>query len=138
MLVGINSGGVPVVPDEAKGVAAHHLHIANLGPLLVQGKRTGGRRGFSLRAGERVAVVEDVVTTGRSTREVVQIAQGAGAQVLAVAAIVDRSGRTAAFGVPFVSLLTLDVPAFPAGQCEMCRRGLPLEKPGSRAAGGGL
>ncbi len=91
------------------------------------------RRGFALRPHERAVVVEDVVTTGGSTREVIEVARAAGADVCAVGAIIDRgAGGPALFGLPFVSLLRLDAPAFPAGQCEMCRRGLPLEKPGSR------
>jgi orotate phosphoribosyltransferase len=90
------------------------------------------RRGFELRQSDRVVVVEDVVTTGLSTREVIQVVRASGAEVIGVAAIVDRSGSRAAFDVPFVSLMQLDVPANPPESCELCRAGLPVVKPGSR------
>jgi orotate phosphoribosyltransferase len=90
------------------------------------------RRGFALRPGDRVVVVEDVVTTGLSTREVIAVVRAAGAEVLTVAAIIDRSGNRAAFDVPFVSLAQLDVPAKPAESCELCAAGQPVVKPGSR------
>ena len=85
-----------------------------------------------MRPGERIAVIEDVVTTGLSTREVIELARAAGAQVIAVGAIVDRSGGRAAFDVPFVSLAALEVPAMPPDACDLCRAGIPLVKPGSR------
>jgi len=90
------------------------------------------RRGFSLRPGERVVVVEDVVTTGGSTKEVMEVARAAGAVVAAVASIVDRSGGSAPFDVPFVSLLRLNVPAYPPTHCPLCAEGTPAVKPGSR------
>ncbi len=90
------------------------------------------RRGFRVKPGERTVVVEDVVTTGGSTREVIQVLRAAGAEVAAVACIVDRSGGRAQFDVPLVSLLQLDVPAWPPSECALCRTGVPIEKPGSR------
>ena len=90
------------------------------------------RRGFAVVPGERAVVVEDVITTGGSTREVLAALRAGGAEIRGVAAIVDRSGGQAEFGVPMVSLLQLPVPAWTAEQCEICRRGIPLEKPGSR------
>ena len=90
------------------------------------------RRGFRFTPGARTLVVEDVVTTGGSTREVIELARVAGCEVRAVAVIVDRSGGRAEFDVPLVSLLQLDVPTWSAADCELCRRGEPVEKPGSR------
>lgn len=90
------------------------------------------RRGFALRPGERVVVVEDVVTTGGSTKEVMEVARAAGGEVRGVAAIVDRSGGESPFDVPFVSLLQLNVPAYPPQQCPLCAQGTPAIKPGSR------
>ena len=90
------------------------------------------RRGFAVVAGERAVVVEDVITTGGSTREVLAALRTGGAEIRGVAAIVDRSGGQAELSVPMVSLLQLPVPAWTAEQCEICRRGIPLEKPGSR------
>jgi orotate phosphoribosyltransferase len=90
------------------------------------------RRGFSLEPGEPVVVVEDVVTTGGSTREVIQAVTGFGASVAAVGSLVDRSGGRVELGVPRRSLLTLEVPSWPASECPLCAQGSKPEKPGSR------
>ena len=90
------------------------------------------RRGFAMNKGERVLVVEDVITTGGSTRDTIAALQAAGAWVVAAASIIDRSGGHAEVGVPRVSLATLAVPAVPADDCDACKRGDPLIKPGSR------
>lgn len=90
------------------------------------------RRGFRLAEGERVVVVEDVVTTGKSTRETIAALEAAGGDVVAVGAIVDRSGGTAAFDVPFHALLSLPVQAWDPAECPACRDGVPVVKPGSR------
>jgi orotate phosphoribosyltransferase len=90
------------------------------------------RRGFVLAESDRVLVVEDVLTTGGSTRETMQVATAAGAQVVGVASIVDRSGGAATFDVPFESLLKIELPTYKPDQCPLCERGLPVAKPGSR------
>jgi orotate phosphoribosyltransferase len=90
------------------------------------------RRGFELAPGERLVIVEDVVTSGRSTRETAELARSAGAQVLAVGAILDRSGGANPFDVPFVALAALDLPAWATEECPLCAEGRPVEKPGSR------
>jgi orotate phosphoribosyltransferase len=90
------------------------------------------RRGFRLEPGERVAVVEDVVTTGQSTREAAAAVEAAGGRVAAVGAIVDRSGGGRPFEVPFYRLLDLDLPAWSAEECPLCAEGGRPEKPGSR------
>lgn len=90
------------------------------------------RRGFELGAGERVVVVEDVVTTGRSTEETMALARQRGAEPLAVAAILDRSGAGGPFRVPFVALARLDLPTWAADACPLCAAGEPIDKPGSR------
>ena len=92
------------------------------------------RRGFSVQPGETAVVVEDVITTGGSTRDVVDCLQAAGARVLAAGSIIDRSGGTADVGVPRVALATLQVQAYPPEDCPLCRQGLPVVKPGSRPA----
>lgn len=92
------------------------------------------RRGFRLSDAERVLVVEDVVTTAGSTRETIQVARAAGAQVVGAASIVDRSGgagRTA-LDVPLFSLLEISLPTYDPSSCPLCVSGLPLTKPGSR------
>jgi orotate phosphoribosyltransferase len=91
------------------------------------------RRGFSLSRDDRVLVVEDVLTTGKSTRETMQVATAAGARVVGVAAIVDRSGGKAAFDVPFQALLAIDLPTYQPDACPLCATGAPVVKPGSRA-----
>ena len=96
-----------------------------------EGEQMTLRRGFSLSKGERVLVVEDVITTGGSTRETIDVLRTHGATVVAAASIIDRSGGKADVGVPRVSLATLDVPAVVPVDCEACRRGEPGIKPGS-------
>jgi orotate phosphoribosyltransferase len=93
------------------------------------------RRGFVLRPGERVAIVEDVVTTGRSTREVQALALAAGAEVVGIGAILDRSGGRHGFDRPLHALLSLDLPTFPEECCPLCAEGKAIEKPGSRPGG---
>jgi orotate phosphoribosyltransferase len=90
------------------------------------------RRGFRLSEGERAVVVEDVVTTGKSTQETIDALRAAGGEIVGVAAIVDRSGGRAGFGVPFEALLSLPVEAWDPSECPKCREGLPVVKPGSR------
>jgi len=93
------------------------------------------RRGFMLSERDRVLVVEDVLTTGGSTRETMEVAKAAGAQVVGAASIVDRtpSGSARAdLGVPFASLLQIDLPTYESSACPLCAQGLPVVKPGSR------
>ena len=92
------------------------------------------RRGFSLGAGERVLVVEDVVTTGGSTRETIEVARAAGAQVVGAAAIIDRSGGNTRLDVPFHALTDLVLPTYDPATCPLCAAGVPVVKPGSRTA----
>jgi orotate phosphoribosyltransferase len=91
------------------------------------------RRGFAVEAGSRVLVVEDVVTTGGSTREVMDVVSRQGGVVAGVAAIVNRSGQENPFApLPFTALLTVDVPSWPPEACPLCASGVPVSKPGSR------
>jgi orotate phosphoribosyltransferase len=99
-------------------------------------EREGGvmtlRRGFSVRPGERTLVVEDVVTTGGSTRETIDALKLSGANVVAAASIIDRSGGDADVGVPRIALVRLNVPSVDPAHCELCKQGVPAAKPGSR------
>jgi orotate phosphoribosyltransferase len=90
------------------------------------------RRGFSVSAGETAIVIEDVVTTGGSTREVIELLQTAGVRVLGAGSIVDRSGGRVDLGVPRVALATLDATSWTAEECPLCHQGVAIEKPGSR------
>jgi orotate phosphoribosyltransferase len=99
-------------------------------------EREGGefrlRRGFHVEPGQRVVMVEDIVTTGLSSRECIAAIRAAGGTVVAAACIVDRSGGRADVGVPLVALATLDVPAYPADALPPELAALPVEDPGSR------
>ena len=92
------------------------------------------RRGFTVQPGESAVVVEDVITSGGSTREVIETLRAAGARVLAAGSVIDRSGGTAEVGVPRVALATLHVAAHRPEECPLCREGVPVVKPGSRPA----
>jgi orotate phosphoribosyltransferase len=90
------------------------------------------RRGFTLTDQDRVLVVEDVLTTGGSTRETIDVARSAGAHTVGAASIVDRSAGTVRFDVPYHALLEYALAAYDAGGCPLCAQGLPVVKPGSR------
>jgi orotate phosphoribosyltransferase len=90
------------------------------------------RRGFTLAGGEKVLVVEDVVTTGGSTRETIDVARAAGADVVAAAAIIDRSGGQQQLDVPFHALASVALPTYDPAVCPLCAAGTPVVKPGSR------
>ncbi|MFL6468336.1 MAG: orotate phosphoribosyltransferase [Pyrinomonadaceae bacterium] len=91
------------------------------------------RRGFSVRNRERFLVVEDVITTGGSTRECINVLTNAGAKVVGAASIIDRSNGTADVGVPRISLVSIDVPSYDPQNCPLCAAGTTAIKPGSRA-----
>ena len=93
------------------------------------------RRGFSVAENEKLLVVEDVITTGGSTRECIAAVENLGAQVVAAASIIDRSGGGTDVGVPRIALVTLNIPVFEPENCPLCTRGEKVVKPGSRAIG---
>jgi orotate phosphoribosyltransferase len=119
-------GGVLVAHEVARGLGTRGLFTERQDGVMTL------RRGFRLGPGEPVIVVEDVITTGGSTREVMDAVTRAGARTLAVGSLVDRSGGRVELGVPRASLLTLEVATFDAGACPLCRSGTRAEKPGSR------
>jgi orotate phosphoribosyltransferase len=92
------------------------------------------RRGFTLGPDDRVVVIEDVVTTGGSTRETMAVATAAGAQVVGAGAVIDRSGGSSNLGVPFHALVSLTLATYQPDGCPMCQAGQPVVKPGSRAS----
>lgn len=89
------------------------------------------RRGIELKQGEKVIVVEDVTTTGGSAKQVVELVRAHGAEPVAVGAVVDRSNGSATFGLPFHSLIKLNIETYQPDACPLCKEGLPLVKPGS-------
>lgn len=129
--------GIQLVASPAIGglIIGHEVARA-LGARFLWTERDAGsmtlRRGFSVSPGERTLVVEDVVTTGGSTRETVEALRAAGADVIAAASIIDRSGGKADVGVPRVSLAELAVSSVEPSVCEACARGEVAVKPGSR------
>jgi len=118
------------------GIVIGHEVARALGVRFIWTEREDGRmilrRGFSVSPDERVLVVEDVVTTGGSTRETVEALQAQGAKVVGAASIIDRSAGKADVGVSRFALATLDVPSVDPSDCEACRRGEAAVKPGSR------
>jgi orotate phosphoribosyltransferase len=107
-----------------------------LGARFIWTEREDGRmtlrRGFTVRPGESVLVIEDVITTGGSTRETVDTLRAAGALVIGAASIIDRSSGRADVGVPRFALATMDVPALAPSACALCAQGIQAIKPGSR------
>jgi orotate phosphoribosyltransferase len=118
------------------GLIIGHEVARALGVRAIFAERQDGamslRRGFSLSHDDRVVVIEDVVTTGGSTRETMAVAGPARAAVAGAGAIIDRSGGGARLDVPFVALATLEVPSYQADECPLCQSGVPIVKPGSR------
>lgn len=90
------------------------------------------RRGFEIPQGARVLVVEDVVTTGGSVKEVIALIREFGGEVAGVGSIVDRSNGAVDFGVPFAAVLSMEVVSYPPDECPLCKEGTPAVKPGSR------
>ena len=132
--------GIETVASPAiGGIVIGHEVARALGARFIWTERHAGkmvlRRGFSVNPGECVLVVEDVVTTGGSTRETVEVLQDAGADVRGAASIIDRSSGRADVGVPRIALATLDVPSVEQSNCEACKRGEAAIKPGSRTSG---
>jgi orotate phosphoribosyltransferase len=120
------------------GIVIAHEVARALGVRFIWTERENGtmtlRRGFSVSPGERLLVVEDVVTTGGSTRETIEALRAQGADVVGAASIIDRSSGKADVGVPRIALATLDVASVKPGVCEACARGEVAVKPGSRKA----
>lgn len=133
--------GVQMVASPALGglIIGHEVARA-LGARFIFTERNSAsgkmtlRRGFGVTPGETALVVEDVVTTGGSTRDVVDVLRAAGARVLGAGSIIDRSGGNAEVGAPRTALAVLDVAAYQPEECPMCRQGIPVVKPGSRPA----
>jgi orotate phosphoribosyltransferase len=119
------------------GIVIGHEVARSLGVRAIfaerQESRLTLRRGFTLTRGEKVVVVEDVVTTGGSTRETIDVARAAGAIVVAAASIIDRSGGTQGLDLPYHALATIALPTYEPEACPMCAAGSPVVKPGSRA-----
>jgi orotate phosphoribosyltransferase len=125
-----------VISPAVGGIIPGYETARQLGVPSLYVEREGGqfklRRGFSIPAGAKIAMVEDIVTTGLSSRECIAAIRQAGGEVVCAGCIVDRSGGRADVGVPLAALASLDVPAYPADQLPPELAAIPIEDPGSR------
>ncbi|MDR1580109.1 MAG: orotate phosphoribosyltransferase [Synergistaceae bacterium] len=119
-------GGVIMAYEVARALGARNIFTERENGVMTM------RRGFKVERGERVLIVEDVVTTGGSVKEVVEIIREAGATVVGIGAIVDRSNGGVDFGVDFKALASLDIKSWDEAGCPLCAQGIPMTKPGSR------
>jgi len=119
-------GGIIPGYETARQLGVRSLYVEREGGLFTL------RRGFTIEPGQRIVMVEDIVTTGLSSRECIQAIKDAGGEVIAAACIVDRSGGKADVGVPLIALATLDVPAYPADRLPPELAAIPTTDPGSR------
>lgn len=129
--------GIAVVAGPAMGGVIIAYEVArSLGVRCIFGEREEGkmklRRGFQVKDGEKVLLIEDVVTTGGSIKELAEIIKTAGGEIAGVGAIIDRSGGRTDFGVKFENLMTLNIETFEEGDCPLCKEKIPVVKPGSR------
>ena len=134
----VGSLGVQVVLSPALGGIVIGQEVGRaLGVRAIFAERQDGalalRRGFTLSPGEKVFVIEDVVTTGGSTKETIDVARAAGAEVVAAGSIIDRSGGQQRIDVPYHALAVVSLPTYEPDSCPLCLAGLPVVKPGSRA-----
>lgn len=125
-----------VIGPAVGGIILSYEMARALGVRSIFAERENGkmtlRRGFSIKPKEKVLIVEDVVTTGGSVKEVISLAKSLGADVVGVAALVDRSGGKVDFTVPAHFLLKLEVQSYLPEECPLCKQGEPITKPGSR------
>ena len=131
-----DAGATAVLSPALGGLIIGHEVARALGVRAIFAERQEGaltlRRGFALSPADRVIVIEDVVTTGGSTRETIDVATRAGAAVVAAGAIIDRSGGASSLAVPFHALAAVAVPTYQPDACPLCGEGRPVTKPGSR------
>ena len=129
--------GVVAAPALGGLIIGHEVARA-LGTRFIFLERPAGstdmqlRRGFALKPGEATVVIEDVITTGGTTHDVIDVLRAGGANVVAAGSIIDRSGGQADVSVPRVALVTMQVAAHYPDACPLCRQGIPVVKPGSR------
>jgi len=119
-------GGIVIGYEVARSLGVRALFAERQDGVLTL------RRGFTLGAGDRVLIVEDVITTGGSTMETARVAEAAGAHVPGAAAIIDRGSGLSKLDLPLQALVRLDVPTHQPEMCPLCARGMPVVKPGSR------
>ncbi|HNV02702.1 MAG TPA: orotate phosphoribosyltransferase [Vicinamibacterales bacterium] len=133
------AGAAPtvVLSPAIGGLIIGHEVARALGVRAIFAERADGvltlRRGFDLAADDRVVIIEDVMTTGGSTRETIEVARAKGATVVAAGTVINRSGSPNPVDVPFVALAAITPPTYAPEACPLCEQGIPVTKPGSRA-----
>ncbi len=127
-VIGPAMGGILVAYETARALNVRSIFAERKEGIMQL------RRGFKLQPGEKVLVVEDVITTGGSVREVLDIVRSCGAVPIGIGVLADRSGGKVQFDVPHTSLLQMEVTAYQPEVCPLCSAGLPIDKPGSRTA----
>lgn len=125
-VIGPAMGGITLAYEVARALGVRGLFTERQDAGMVL------RRGFSIDKGERVLVVEDVVTTGGSTKEVMEMVKNSGGIVVGVGSVIDRSDGRADFGVKFVPLAKIKVETYKEDDCPLCKKNIPVMKPGSR------
>ena len=134
------AGADTVAGPTTGGIILAHEVARQMGKRAVYAERNENgpgrvfRRGFQLARGERVLVVDDIMTTGGSVQETIDAVREAGGDPVAAAVIVDRSGGAASLGVPLHALWSLDIPTYSPEACPLCAKGVPLTKPGTTPA----
>jgi len=126
VVIGPALGGITLAYEVARALGVRGLFTERHEGKMVL------RRGFSIEKGEKVLVVEDVITTGGSTKEVVGVVKDRGGVVIGVGSIIDRSDGKISFGVPFESLAKIKIDTFKEEDCPLCKDHIPITKPGSR------
>ena len=129
-VAGPTTGGIILAHEVARQLGGRAVYAER----EENGKSRALRRGFQLASGERVLVVDDIMTTGGSVEETIAAVRSAGGEVIAAAVLVDRSGGNARLGVPLHALWSLDIPTYDPAACPLCARGEPLSKPGTTPA----
>jgi len=119
-------GGIIVSYEAARALGCRSMFTERENDIMTL------RRGFTFKKSDRVVVVEDVVTTGGSTKEVIGVVRGRGAKVIGVGAIIDRSCGGINFGIEFNSLIKLEIMTYKPEECPLCKKGVPVVKPGSK------
>lgn len=126
VVIGPATGGIIVSYEVARALGVRSMFAERENGAMTL------RRGFSIEPGERVLVVEDVITTGGSVREVIEVVRGLGGKVVGAGVLVDRSNGTVDLGVRTDALLTTEVVSYAPEDCPFCKQGIPAVKPGSR------